>query len=154
MSDKFTITAKVMEDLKTVGYMLKDKYDAISFCGYNNIKRYIKNGDVSNARLILDASTAQYLIDLDSTENIPIVRNPMNDTYTIVNRIVDANNVCMGYSIKNASNEVKRVKIKTLWKLAMNNQVKDVKAYIYEDKLVLQGINGFKISDIERIKSN
>lgn len=155
MDKEYRIVAKLFEVITFIGYVIEDNEGNRVSYGEANIKKLIRKGFIKNAKLVLNADTGQYDIIVDNYDSLGIVKNISEEKYTLVCRIVGADNKCIGYKVCNSNNEIKKVKIKTIWKLAVDGKISNVRAYILKDMLVLEGTNGFKLSELalERIVS-
>lgn len=154
MEEKFDIKAKIIQGITIAGYIIASADGKKQKLSADDVIKLARSGKINKARTLLNAATGKYIIKIDGgLSSIPSIRNTGNQKLTIEEQIVDENNNCIGYKIKDNNGKISRVSISKTWRLAESDKINGFKAVIKNSHKVLVCTEEQKLSDIKCVKN-
>lgn len=154
MEEKFDIEAKIIQGISIAGFIIKSADGKRQKLSTDDVIKLARSGKINKAKALLNTVTGKYVIKIDGgLSPIPSIRNTGNQNLTIEERIVDDNNNCIGYKVKDSNGKVSRVSISKTWKLAESDKIDGIKAIIKNSHKILVSKGDKKLSDIKCVKN-
>ena len=154
MEERFEIDAKIIHGISVAGFIIKSVDGKKQKLSTDDVIKLARSGKINKAKALLNTVTGKYVIKIDGgLSSIPSIRNTGNQTLVIEERIVDDNNNCIGYKIKDNNGKISRVSISKTWKLAESGKIYGIKAIIKNSHKILVSQGDKKLSDIKCVKN-
>lgn len=112
-----------------------------------DILKIIKKGEVENTQII-DGTVCF----IGGMQDIEIVTQYSNKQFTLLNRLVNEDNKCIGYKVKDGNGRVLRVSLNKAWELAKLQALTDVDAKIISGIKSLIGVGDLRLSEVAKEK--
>lgn len=154
MENKFKIIKKLIDGIENIGFVIIDNENNEKIIKYEDAVRLCKSGLIDNADIVLDYNSCEYIIELkDIVENTYKIKT--DNKFNIVGRIIDTidnEDICIGYIVKDINGKAHKIEISKAWRLACNNSINNVKAYIINNKKVIESVEDFDLSRVPCIR--
>jgi len=147
------VVSRVVNLISTDGFIVETEGGKSQPIDKANTIKLAKSGKLSNVEVVLGENGEDLLLIDEGMSQLPSIRNTLGEKLTLAYRIVDADGKCIGYKVSNGKGQLKKLSIKKVWELAVNDHIDNVKAYISNNKLVISSINNFRLSDLPRISN-
>ena len=120
----YKVTKIVFNGATIIGYGLADEEkDESKTVTVAEIKEMIHNNVIGNASLIQD------VVCIDDMNSIESVFNAGSDkVFTVESKIVNSQNTCVGYEVKNKIGKIFKISLQKAWELALRGSLYGFKA--------------------------
>lgn len=145
--EQYKITKRIMIGVEQIGFTILDNKNKERQLKEEDIIEMCKRNLISNASIILDSETCRYEVIVHDDIELMIKKNKSIET-TVVTRIIDDNNNCVGYIAKDKNGNTHKLNKNTLWKLAYNGSVKNIKAEINNKNKLIFSTGDVKLSNL------
>ena len=149
----YTVKSKIVHGVTVDGFVIEDENGETRAKKTADVIKLARSEKISDAEAVLDSSTGVYVLSFnDSLQNLPTVRNTTDNMITILCRIVNSENKCVGYKVSDRHGKLYNLSLGKVWELALNEFVTGVRATVENNRKILRSVEPFRLGDIPVIE--
>ena len=152
-NDKFVIKRKVVKGLEIESFILELNGKEQKVPVKEAIK-LAKSGRILSAEALLDIDNKNYILYVENgTANISSEDTDNNPKLEALGRVINNNNKCIGYKVKDTSGKEYTLSIQKTWELASIGCINGIKAGVTNGIKTLLSTESLRLCDISVINN-
>lgn len=138
----YTVSKVILDKLEIKGYEIKS--NAVSkLVSLHEIIKMAEKGDVENISVIDGTVCFKH-----GMQGIDWVTQYNNKHFTILSRLVNKDNICIGYKVKDENGKVLKISLNKAWELAILHTITNVEANVISGIKSIVGVGDLRLSEL------
>lgn len=145
---RWEIIKKEISGIEVVAYTIKSEDDSTKRVSIEDATLLARNGMITNASAKLNTVSGRYILDIDDSNLVEENYNNKEDKLHIVCRLIDNENKCVGYKVKDDNGKSYKLSSSKTWELAEKQTIVGIKAVIKGNKRCLISTEDCVLEDL------
>ena len=145
--DKWRIIKKELKDLSISAIIVTNNTEEKRITMEEAIMM-ARNDKIENATAILNTASSKYVLSVEGgLKNIETVYGKENHL-EIICRLLNSDNKCIGYKVKDSEGKVYKLSLAKVWELALKDNIVGIRAVLNNNRRCIISKDDYKLSDI------
>lgn len=146
--DNWKIIKKELKDLSVSAVVITNETGEEKRVSIKDVVLLARNNKITNAKASLNTISGNYILNVDSgLSSIETVYGKDNQL-EIMCRMINSDNKCIGYKVKDSNDKVYKLSLSKIWELASKNIIYGIRAGFYGDKKCIVNKDDYKIENV------
>jgi len=147
--DKWKIIKKEIKNLSISAIIIENDAHETKRISLEDAITLARNDKLENAKARLNTVYGEYILDVDGgLESLESIYDNKGLNLTIICRMINSDNKCIGYKVKDDTGKTYKLSLNKIWDLASNKSINGIKAVINGDKKCIISTEDYKLSDL------
>lgn len=148
-ANKYKVVGKEIKGIEVVGLTIENSEGSKRNINLPDAIKLSRGETFSNAHSVFDSVNSEYKISIDGgLDNLAISDRTKGTRLKLISRIINSDNVCVGYKAQDSKGKIFKLSISKIWELAEQGSVIGVVAKVSNKGKVLLSTDECKLDEL------
>jgi hypothetical protein len=153
-TNKYKVVEKEIKGIDVIGLTIENSEGSKKNINLSDAIKLSRGDTFSNAHSVFDSVNSEYRISIDGgLDNLATTDRTKGTKLRLVSRIINSENVCVGYKAQDTKGKVYKLSISKIWELAEQGSVIGIEAKVSKKGKVLLSTDECKLDELPIFRS-